>query len=210
MLFSRVKISCFRAKTHLEFQWCLDKYFVLSSSQSLKSCGFRSVTERLGYLITSRTDPFFSEGSLCLLKSVTTVNSLYCGHCRDLESVSSLARLRNSGSLFQSNVCNLFNGDLAAVRFIGVSVISGCPQSESRLYIMAHLPLQAFLLSAFTNSRSLSKLLAVKTCLFPSVAMNFNSLRLYAPTPTAIIVRSKMKHVRLWPRTVFFVLRRGL
>lgn len=90
-----------------------------------------------------------------------------------------------------------------------LSVLSGCPQSESRLYKMAHLPLQAFFLSAFTNSRSLSKLLAVKTCLFPSVAMNFNSLRLYAPTPTAIIVRSKMKH-KIWPSTVFFVLRRGL
>ena len=37
-----------------------------------------------------------------------TVNSLYSGHCRDLEVVSSLARVRNSGSLFQSNVCNLF------------------------------------------------------------------------------------------------------
>ena len=39
---------------------------------------------------------------------VSTVNSLYCGHCRDLELVSLLARVRNSGSLFQSNVCNLF------------------------------------------------------------------------------------------------------
>ena len=37
-----------------------------------------------------------------------TVNSLYCGHCRDLELVSSLARVCNSGSLFQSYVCNLF------------------------------------------------------------------------------------------------------
>jgi len=61
-----------------------------------------------------------------------TVNSLYCGHCGDLELVSSLARVRNSGSLFQSNVCNLFlPGNLAAVRIIGVSVIAGCPQGES-------------------------------------------------------------------------------
>ena len=37
-----------------------------------------------------------------------TVNSLYSGHCRDLELVSSLASVRNSGSLFQSNICNLF------------------------------------------------------------------------------------------------------
>ena len=37
-----------------------------------------------------------------------TVNSLYSGHRRDLKLVSSLARVRNSGNLFQSNVCNLF------------------------------------------------------------------------------------------------------
>ena len=37
-----------------------------------------------------------------------TVNSLHSGHCRDLQSVSSLARVRNSGSLFQSSFCNLF------------------------------------------------------------------------------------------------------
>ena len=50
----------------------------------------------------------------------TIVNSLYCGHCRDLESVSSFKRL-----LF------VFAGDLAAVRFIRVSVIAGYPQGES-------------------------------------------------------------------------------
>ena len=40
--------------------------------------------------------------------NANTVNSLYSGHCRDLESMSSLARVRNSGSLFQSSFCNLF------------------------------------------------------------------------------------------------------
>ena len=62
-----------------------------------------------------------------------TVNSLYSGHCRDLELMSSLARVCNSGSLFQRNVCNLFffSGDLAAVLIMGVSVIAGCPQGES-------------------------------------------------------------------------------
>ena len=37
--------------------------------------------------------------------------------------MSSLARVRNSGSLFHSNLCKLliFAGDLAAVRIIGVS-----------------------------------------------------------------------------------------
>ena len=37
----------------------------------------------------------------------STVTSLYSGHCKELELVSSLARVRNSGSLFQSNVCIL-------------------------------------------------------------------------------------------------------
>ena len=37
-----------------------------------------------------------------------TVNSVYSGHCRDPELVSTLARVRNSGSLFQSNVCDIF------------------------------------------------------------------------------------------------------
>ena len=44
-------------------------------------------------------------------------------HCRDLELVSSLARVRNSESLFQS-----------IVRIIGVSIIAGCPQCKSWLY----------------------------------------------------------------------------
>ena len=53
------------------------------------------------------------------------VNSIYSGHCRDLELVSSLARVRNS-------VKHLFlTAELAAARIIGVSVIAGCPQGES-------------------------------------------------------------------------------
>ena len=63
-----------------------------------------------------------------------TVNFLYSGHCRDLEVVSSLARVRNSGSSFQSNVCNLLLPGLAVVCIIGVSVMAGCPQGESWLY----------------------------------------------------------------------------
>ena len=48
--------------------------------------------------------------------------------------MSSLVRVRNGWSLFQSNVCNLFlPGDFAAVHVIGVSVIAGCPQGESWL-----------------------------------------------------------------------------
>ena len=38
----------------------------------------------------------------------STVNSLYSGHCRDLELLSSLERVRYSGTLFQSNICNLW------------------------------------------------------------------------------------------------------
>ena len=51
-----------------------------------------------------------------LLSCKSTVNSLYSGHCRDLELLSSLARVRYGGNLFQSNICNLWgegeNGDL--------------------------------------------------------------------------------------------------
>ena len=57
------------------------------------------------------------------------VNSLYSAHCRDLKLVSSVARVRNSGSLFQWNVCNLF---LPGIYLL--SVLSGCPQGESWLY----------------------------------------------------------------------------
>ena len=50
-----------------------------------------------------------------LLSFSSTVNFLYSGHCRDLELLSSLARVRYSGNLFQSNICNLWkereNGD---------------------------------------------------------------------------------------------------
>ena len=55
-----------------------------------------------------------------------TVNSLYSGQCRDLELVSSVARVRNNGSLFRTNVCNLF-----LPRIYLLSVLSGCPQGES-------------------------------------------------------------------------------
>ena len=63
----------------------------------------------------------------------------YSGHCRDLKLVSSLARVRNSESLFQSIICNFFTGDLAAVRIIGVSIIAGCPQGESWLWLLTVL-----------------------------------------------------------------------
>ena len=57
------------------------------------------------------------------------VNSLHSGHYGDLQLVSSLARVRNNGSLFQSNIYNIiitdnlfiFALDLAAVCIIRVS-----------------------------------------------------------------------------------------
>ena len=57
-----------------------------------------------------------------------TVNSLHSGNCGDLELMSSLTRVRNSGSLFQSiNVCNWFFSGFSVcpyyrgVRYSGVS-----------------------------------------------------------------------------------------
>ena len=44
----------------------------------------------------------------------STVTSLYSGHCRDFELVSSLARAHSSESLFQSNVCNIFCGGFSS------------------------------------------------------------------------------------------------
>ena len=94
---------------------------------------FRSSTSLIK-VMKSHNRPFCSMLGCCSSKN--TVNSLYSGHCRDLELVSSLARVRKSGTLFQSNVCNLFfAGDLAAVRIIWVSAIAGCPQGESWLYM---------------------------------------------------------------------------
>ena len=37
-----------------------------------------------------------------------TVKSICSGHCKDLELVSSLARVHNSESLYQTNVCSIF------------------------------------------------------------------------------------------------------
>ena len=53
---------------------------------------------------------------------LTIVNSLYCGHPRDRELVALIARVRNSGNLFQSNVCTLF---LPGIKLL--SVLSRCP-----------------------------------------------------------------------------------
>ena len=66
------------------------------------------------------------------LGGLYTVDSFVADTVTGLELMSLLARVRNSESLFQSNVLYfVFTWDLAAVRFIGVSVIAGCPQGES-------------------------------------------------------------------------------
>ena len=64
---------------------------------------------------------------------VDIYTQLTCGHPQDHELVSLIARVRNTGNLFQSNVCNLliFVWDLAAFRIIGVSVIVRYLQGES-------------------------------------------------------------------------------
>ena len=68
---------------------------------------FTSVTEDLNSGLP-RTNPESDQGGSWTRGLRITFNSLYSGHCirRGLEFVSSLARVRNSGSLFQWNVCN--------------------------------------------------------------------------------------------------------
>ena len=43
-----------------------------------------------------------------LIQIIITADSFSRGHCTDFELVSSLARVRNSRSLFQSNISNVF------------------------------------------------------------------------------------------------------
>ena len=54
--------------------------------------------------VSIRTDLKVRTKESVVIVTNVTVNSFYSGHCRDLELVSSLARVCNSGSLFQSNV----------------------------------------------------------------------------------------------------------
>ena len=48
------------------------------------------------------------------------MNSFYCGHPRDHKLVSLKARVRNSGNLFQSNVCNVCLGFSCCTYYRGV------------------------------------------------------------------------------------------
>ena len=89
----------------LNFQW-------REEADGKKHAGVGDGSEKGGALtdevprVTSPTNQKLVNG---LKKdSGNTVNSFYSGHCRDLESVSSLVGVRNSGTLCQSNICKLF------------------------------------------------------------------------------------------------------
>ena len=58
---------------------------------------------------------------------LNTLHSLYSRHHRDLKLLSLLARVRNSGSLLRSNICNSFLAEISyslygVVRHNGVSL----------------------------------------------------------------------------------------
>ena len=77
---------------------------------------------------------------LIILVLLNTVNSFYSGHCRDPKLVSSLARVRNSESLFQSILCNFFYRGFCrcpyyrGVRKAKVDYITLATESGSVLY----------------------------------------------------------------------------
>ena len=68
-----------------------------------------------------------------MFKRQHTVNSHNNGQCEDLQLVSSLVRVRNSGVCFDQTKF-IFAWDLTAVRIIRLHVIVECPQGESELY----------------------------------------------------------------------------
>ena len=74
------------------------------------------------------------------LYSLYKYNSLYCGHPRDRVLCSLLAKVRDSGNLFQSNICNLFfSGGLSCSRYyLGVrnGEVSAKKSRLSRLTIV--------------------------------------------------------------------------
>ena len=64
----------------------------------------------------------------------STVNSHHRGHCRDLKLFSLLARVRLSGSVFQSNVCNLYY-----LGFSCCSYYSGVSARRELIVLRLHL-----------------------------------------------------------------------
>ena len=77
---------------------------------------------------------------ITLWNKLIPINSLNRGHCRDLESVSSLSRVHNSGNKFHSIIYKLFSPGIyiVDVPMIGLAVIAGCPQGENRLWKQSH------------------------------------------------------------------------
>ena len=70
-----------------------------------------------------------------------TVNSLHSGHGKDLGLVSSLVRVFNSGSIFQSNFCNFFVAwDLAAVRIFWFCYSGISPRRELTVHYISLFP----------------------------------------------------------------------
>ena len=64
MLFSRVKISCLRAKAHLVFHWCLDNKRNFSSSNLVLSQGFVALRmlKKISRVSVANEQIFFNTG----------------------------------------------------------------------------------------------------------------------------------------------------
>ena len=73
-------------------------------SHVILSCYIFPGTEGLGEGYIEKMSRLKIMPIVSCFKRRITVNYLYSGHYRNLELVSSLARVRNSGSLFQSKL----------------------------------------------------------------------------------------------------------
>ena len=83
---------------------------------------FTSITEDLNSGLL-RTNPASGQGGTLTRGLRITFNSLYSGHCRDFEFVSSLARVHNSGPVYfsQTSVICFFRGFSYCAFYRGVS-----------------------------------------------------------------------------------------
>ena len=97
----------------------------------------------------------------------TIVNSLYCGHCWDLESVSSLTSVRNSGSFFSvKRLLFVFAGDLAGVRYSGVSARRELTVTGSDCSSLSHKTLKSAIFKGFLGEGNLKCDLRVRISTF--------------------------------------------
>ena len=108
-LISESLVFCEDAKIDLHTFAVLNQSVILPSCRSQK--GSKIFNVKLSFR-ESTTTTIFRLNARVSWRAVwyekPTVNSLFGGQSRDLELVSSLARVWNSRSLFQSNFCNLF------------------------------------------------------------------------------------------------------